>query len=128
MEREQCRHVLRYTFLGLALTFPFFGICVVTLYHLDLEVVCLLFPYAVIANPYSEFQGFGWLLTAIQWPAYGFVAGLASAIRASKFRRIRKPLLALLLSLHLVATGVAYYRRAQWRSERSRLMRAQLIP
>jgi hypothetical protein len=111
--------------VGLALTFPFFAISVVTLYHLDLEVVDLLFPYAVIANPYYPFQGFGWLLAAIQWPAYGFVAGLASATRGSSMRRMTKPLLALLFLLHIVVTGVAYYRRAHRTAGDYRMVNAQ---
>jgi hypothetical protein len=125
MEREQWRHVWLYTLVGLALTFPFFAISVVTLYHLDLEVVDLLFPYAVIANPYYPFRGLGWLLTAIQWPAYGFVAGFASALRGSNLRRMTKPLLALLFSLHIVVTGVAYYRRAHRTLGGSRMVKAQ---
>jgi len=98
--REQWRHILRYTLVGLALTLPFFAIGVVTLFHLDLEVVDLVFAYAVIANPYYPFQGIGWLLAGIQWPAYGFVAGVASAKRDPSMRGMTKLLLVLLLSSH----------------------------
>ena len=122
---EQWRHILLYTLVGLALTLPFFAIAVITLYHLDLEVVDLLFPYAVIANPYYPFQGIGWLLAGIQWPAYGFVAGVASARKDTNIRGMTNALLVLLICLHIVGTGVAYYRRAHRTLEGSRMVKAQ---
>jgi hypothetical protein len=122
--REQWRRILLYTSVGLILTPPFFVISVFTLYHIDLEVVDLLFPYAVIANPYYPFQGIGWLLTGIQWPVYGLVAGVASAKRDTN-RGMSNAFLVLLVLLHLVVTGAAYYRRAHRTLEGSRMAKSQ---
>jgi len=100
--------------LGVLASFVFFAISVITTYHIDLGIAEFLFPYSAIIDPYNIFGGVALVLAAIQWPLYGFIGGIALGMRRdSSARQSVRLIISVIIIVHLIASGVAYYYRSR---------------